>query len=578
MFSTVLTDLRGKVEALGAITQRTDVNTGIVQAVIGRIQWGHGGNYIEIKVERIYIASVATGNWIVTLTTPWSGPFTTTGSTWEDVSVTWQMDAAKVSTKISGISANWEMDELRVYVNGSLWQTLASHTDSSFTYDQRLDRLSCGGWKFTLTNRTLVSCGMTTDYWVLADLYPVYGYERQESGVWLDDPLNLTIFAYPDPSCECQEAFPVLSWLRTASCIGRHWAETHDIIPATHEVTCHCPEGFTETQAEIDEIHYPSELDRDFGFWIHMTPSNSGMNGWSAESASECYSLLDAPPGETVITDSGFDPLSRCAYEYEISRTEKLLFCQTRLQEMLCILLPPGAPTPMDPCVDNDDSGCVFNARSELTLDGPCADAVKEPFSLAVNPMGWYEEVYNCSGNIMFYNWDHPIPTGDIHHMSLVTNSGNDSHPKIAYDDKFRRYVVYARDASGTLTVRMRISDDDGRSWRAETTESTLAKYPTLLYDEFSQHFALLVFKYVSGTSGPGNIWIKVRPPDSSAFGAEFTVKDPATVALIVADTTYHVVAPKTASGPWVLVCVIDGESAQSHWMSFDFGISWRRY
>ncbi len=578
MFTTTLRDYRGKVEALGSVTERTDTTTAITETVIARIQWGHASEYIELKIERVYAAGDSTGSWVVTLDPTYGSPVTLTGSVWEDVSVTWEMDDSKLSAKKSSHPATWEMSEMRVYVNTVLWQTLSSHTDSAFTYNLTLDRYSCGGWKFSTLNREIVTCSTPDDYWLLANLFPEYGYERKVGASWTDDPLNLTIFPYPDPSCECQEAFPVLTWVRTARCVGRHWVETHIVVPEAHEVTCHCPEGYTETLPEIDEIHYPTELDRDFGYWIHMTPSNSGLNAWSAESASECYGLLDTPPGETVISDSGIDPRARCAYEFEIDRVEKSLFCQDRIQEMLCILEPPGAPTAMDPCVDNDDSGCIFHARSSLVLDGPCADSTKEPFCFAFTPMHWFEEVYNCDGDIIFAHWKKPIPTGDIEYMSKVVTGGNNSHPRLFADQFARRYCVYARNASGTLSTLLKTSDDDGRTWRTEETTFTMAKYPDGMYDEAYRFTLLAAFKYVSGSSGPGNIWVQVKPPNSATFGSEYTVKDETGTPLVVADTSFKFTAPPAPSAPWVLVCVIDGETERSYWMSVDFGVSWRRY
>jgi hypothetical protein len=62
-----------------------------------------------------------------------------------------------------------------------------------------------------------------------------------------------------------------------------------------------------------------------------------------------------------------------------------------------------------------------------------------------------------------------------------------------------------------------------------------------------------------------------------TALSSVFTAVDDSAVALQISDDQFHISAGYDDSEPWVLVCVIDGETASSTWKSFDRGRSFKR-
>lgn len=579
MFSKKLSDLRGGVSAIGDVSQRSDSAYGLKETVLARIQWGHDGSYIEIKIEREYAAGSATGTWTVTVDPTYDTSDTTTGSTWEDVEVEWTWDDTMVSSKCTGDTVDMEGGEFAVTINGTPWRSWSSMTDTGYTYDEAKDRYSCGMPLWEYSNRPIADCSTVDDVALVADTYPTFGYERDSGSGWVEDYLHLVIIPPSNTGCTSYEEIPELEWLTSGSCEGRHWTETTITIPGAHTVECHCPPGYTETQSEIDSVHLPNDIDRDFGIdWIHMTPATSDLYDWEYEATYQCYAIEDGASSVVTESGNGIDPWARCGYEgLSISNINKTLFCIDRLQEMLCILPPPlSGPESQDPCTAGDDYGYFYYGTSEMTVSAPtCVSNGGEPWSLIV-PFGpWYEEISGLGGYVLFSHWSFGTPIGAPAWTSVVDSSTHSRYGRIAYDHMLRRYAIFAY--GDGASVKLKISDDDGVSWRSEEVLFVSANYPDIEFDEADRWLVSAAFKYVSGSSGPGNIYVKYMPPDTGTWTSEFTVNDETDTPIEFEATTFKFRKPDSMDYPWILVAVPYGETERAHYRSSDDLVSFKR-
>jgi len=186
---------------------------------------------------------------------------------------------------------------------------------------------------------------------------------------------------------------------------------------------------------------------------------------------------------------------------------------------------------------------------------------------------GDYARVWTEDGTVKFVRSDHGVPALGFDVSSDVQSGG--SSPRIAQDARRRYWCLYERSGD----VRTRWSEDDGRTWEAESVLIASAKWPCVAS---SRDGGLLfaAFTYVSGSSGPGYLKYRYQGPGDTAPSAAASAQywnGSSLADLQLADQQFSICRSYELGGRWVLACVIDGETGVSEWASADEGSTWTR-
>ena len=264
---------------------------------------------------------------------------------------------------------------------------------------------------------------------------------------------------------------------------------------------CHCPPGYTETQSEIDSVHLPNDIDRDFGIdWIHMTPATSDLYDWEYEATYQCYAIEDG--ASAVVTESEVVPIPGRVADTKACRfpiSTRHCSASTACRKCYASFRHHYPGLRVTTHVQQETTmGTTTTARLEMTVSAPtCISNGGEPWSLVV-PFGpWYEEISGLGGYVLFSHWAFGTPIGAPAWTSVVDSSTHSRYGRIAYDHMLRRYAIFAY--GDGASVKLKISDDDGVSWRSEEVLFVSANYPDIEFDEADRWLVSAAFKYVSG-------------------------------------------------------------------------------
>jgi len=231
--------------------------------------------------------------------------------------------------------------------------------------------------------------------------------------------------------------------------------------------------------------------------------------------------------------------------------------------------------------VDNTETGLNVRGRinatdyatvrpwhGEFAVIGIEVPAVTGGVDNHVGIFGQAHKVYeDADGNIQYEGWQ-GLPSGAADITSTVVAG---SSPHVFQDSQLRTFVMYARASNGYYKV----SDDDGATWRAET--SMITNVINIRRTEKRSDSLVVGFRYDSGTSGPGTLIGVYRGGGDAAYSAEFTLKDDTATNIAATDSPFGLSSGQEGPDRWWLSIVVDGETDSSDWFSSDTGATWKR-
>lgn len=154
--------------------------------------------------------------------------------------------------------------------------------------------------------------------------------------------------------------------------------------------------------------------------------------------------------------------------------------------------------------------------------------------------------------------------SGDTSRSTVLAAAGTISHPRIAYDELLHiHYLVFVvEDPSGTFNVKIVKSQDEGRTYSTAMTQHSNGKYPTVLSNRTTGAVITAAAKYVSGSSGPMNIYGRILAAGSETWTTEKVFKDPAGNPIEFAEDTFHITPHELTPGLYFLHARKHGSSA----------------
>ena len=241
----------------------------------------------------------------------------------------------------------------------------------------------------------------------------------------------------------------------------------------------------------------------------------------------------------------------------------------------------PATPGPNYTIVQSGETGIASLRKKTRALGAPSASGTN-PWNWE-HRAGWYAKVDVESGDAVFYGSDYPIPA-PWRTTVRITNTGDVSDPRIAYDHRNVLYVVYAREIASVFSVYTRMSTDYGASWSAETPlgiTKTNAHHPTI---NGALNGIVVSAAYVpnSGSTGPGTIWGQIQFPGDLAPAAlvsggvtPFQFVDNTHTPIAVIDDTFHIFLASDSPQRWLLVCTPPGGTGTVDYQSWDYCQTW---
>jgi len=176
----------------------------------------------------------------------------------------------------------------------------------------------------------------------------------------------------------------------------------------------------------------------------------------------------------------------------------------------------------------------------------------------------WYAFV--TSGNLFVGRSKFYFPTIDDS-ITQVTYSNNSSKPCLMFAPNGVLYIVYN---SGSNVV-YRTSTDQSLTWSSEIILFSGKTNVRSTVNDFNNDIVFSAFGYISGSSGPGYLYVIPYGGGDISLPSEVIAKDSTGANLRLADNSYDL---NFLAGQLVLMCNKDGDSFYSHYCSKDNGLS----
>jgi len=185
-------------------------------------------------------------------------------------------------------------------------------------------------------------------------------------------------------------------------------------------------------------------------------------------------------------------------------------------------------------------------------------------------PWGGFVLGWSDGEGLRIARWDYPVPYGEPDSTyRFITKDPEDLQPRFRIDLNLCRLFVTWQRAFSQMEA---FSDDDGATWSTPEEIRTDIRWQDTWHDERGFE-GRAYFAYDSGASGPGKIWVEVRPPGESAFGSAVVVGGGTPVSF--ADSTFKIVASPDEQASWILSAIKNGGAVPTHFRSFDDGETW---
>lgn len=137
--------------------------------------------------------------------------------------------------------------------------------------------------------------------------------------------------------------------------------------------------------------------------------------------------------------------------------------------------------------------------------------------------------------------------------------------------DSAGRWILVARE-DGDPEVSEFHSFDEGKTWSVESSLGEW-KYPRVAANR-SGTLLFMGFKYISGSSGPGELFFRFQMAGDASPSAEAAITE-GELLFPFADERFDIVDAKDSAGRWVLTGRKDGGTDVSELHSFDEGKTW---
>ena len=174
------------------------------------------------------------------------------------------------------------------------------------------------------------------------------------------------------------------------------------------------------------------------------------------------------------------------------------------------------------------------------------------------------------SGDVRLYRAEEGSPIGGFSVAGDLAGLSSVVSGSICVDADLQR-IRTAVEIDGEIFVGF--SDDDAKTVGGFGSIA-MGKRP--LQGVGSQNEVLLIyFRFTSGDSGPGTLYGRFKPADSSAFGSEFTLSDGSPIVVADQFSFANPVELRDGQARWLLTVLRDGASAFETLASYDAGETW---
>ena len=291
--------------------------------------------------------------------------------------------------------------------------------------------------------------------------------------------------------------------------------------------------------------------------------------------------ITTASDGPITYTDA--DNVSACHRDYEYESWTA--YCRYPPH-----IIPP-CPFPDDyVCVPSSypaNSLCESSAYVDVILLEPtCTNPVRTPALITTSRGRLNHANINAFTKIRYRSGPFAKPSWTVD--VVMTSTDKWQMVDIAEQTKYGRIEMRAvqDDGAGNLNAYRMWSDDQGATWNPlsagvlapqfvmaavqSRVRSTGAGKPEVLLE--------INFVPDSGSSGPGTLSGRIRPPSTNVFGAPFTLQkwDGAALVNLRSDGSgFDFYWSTDNTGRWILVLVQDGDTDETFWMSADRGLTW---
>lgn len=520
-----------------------------------------------------YDPAVGSAGGEIRFTSPWFADqlvtlLSYTGGTWE-VEID---DLALTRTACVGYS--WSYSEIRLYINGVLIYTGGANAGGGTGYDHRYNR--CRLYASTEYDPSMVcnpaSCpGATLTIWPTSRL--VGGYQRDTGSGWFGDGVLIDPTGFTTPlsiptcpgACTCFPTAPAITGTDSYA-VEVYGERKYLSTAATRSHDCYCKDGSfggSVTEYQVDEDTY------DDSTWVHVVGEEHGIRRRVIIQRSCCNCVCPAYTDAECRITTTTTPSSKTYCESYRSSTgwKDTVYCWSG---MVICPEPPGGGDGAGRCGQSDDIFCAFDAYVHVYWpDDTCGESSSGPHN-SRDKLGRYTRTAVRDGQLWLLRADSGSPREG---WDLETLWGeNISQARTMWRPDLTLRLIY-RDSSDGHVYWSR-STDDGVSFEDPELLFMSAHYPEPMQNGLGWE-VFAVFKYDSGSSGPGKIFLRVQPPDENIPGAEFSVKDAAGVPIAFAADSFGIEAPPNGPSRWVLTAMADGATEPGEWESTDEGVSW---
>lgn len=269
---------------------------------------------------------------------------------------------------------------------------------------------------------------------------------------------------------------------------------------------------------------------------------------------------------QVELVSQGTDALAYSSSFSEVSSNaiSQLCYCSGN---MVAADLSVGCPP------DMYDSICLYKVREELYWLTPRCGVTNDGYCDATHKFSSnrYYYAYTKAGNIYVDKSIFSVPF-NISPVQ-VTSSGTSSEPTLCIATNDVLWLVYN---TGTTTVYRR-STDHGYTWSGETTLFTGNPKFARIATSVNGTILFAAFKYITGSSGPGKIYVISYGPGDSSLPTAVVAKNESGSDIEVEDTQFDISYSNDQNGRWLLFCKRSGDTDLSHFASADHGITWRK-
>lgn len=468
-------------------------------------------------------------------------------------------------------SCGWTLSfsELRLRINGSVVHTITSQSDSGTNFlmskDIYVAQGACdlNGLAQPACPSTSLVCSATyagaATHDHVCQLLLEFGWRSFFDGGWINDDVELFEFNNLISTCECSPSKDTYSE-------GEHesWElfveaeDTDRITKMTNgEFACVCPDsGELARYLRFYRIYER----RFYGTTLVCIPKTSGLFDHHYTQTIECPEDSDSETSD--ITYDHTKCLPSIISQYHLERKG----CQEPLNVVACIS-PLDCPSITDP----DEDCCAEYTASVTWNDEPDCVYVTDDHDIIhfIHQGAMFSAYIDADSNLIFVRSVFAHPSASYIYEIPVTSSGNSANPALLMRQDGMLYLSYIE---GTASV-YRFSFDYGLTWSSEVTLfSGDCKYPRCATGDGYAIF--FVFKYISGSSGPGKLYVISYSPGDSALPSEVIVDNSAGSDFEIEDSTYDV---SYENGEVFFFGKINGSATPSYWISNDYGKTFRQ-